>query len=172
MEIESFEISEISIVEPIRRWTKPDDLPSHDAQCVYSTEKAITFLGSPYPQLPFIVNIALVQTRYHGGRKHRNFRNFHCRPYTTVDETRRFSQPWRPVRLLHQESYYIFRFSIPTSTFWYKHCFGGNTVPWWSKASKFPKFPFSALYGAGRNRAIFPTVTPSAFIAPRKRLHF
>ena len=30
-----------------------------NAQCVYCTEKAIAFMGSPYSQLPFDVRIAL-----------------------------------------------------------------------------------------------------------------
>ena len=112
MVIESFKIFEISIVGLVRRRTKPGDLKNRDPQCVYCTKKAITFLGSPYPQLPFGVNFALVQTRYHGDRKFRNFRNFHCRPCTAVDETGWFEEPWRWVLLLHRESDYIFRFSM------------------------------------------------------------
>ena len=80
--IDSLELSQISIVGPIRRCMKPGSLPAHIAQCVYCTEWAITFLGSPYPQLLFDINIALVQTRYHGDPLRRSLPNFHCRPYT------------------------------------------------------------------------------------------
>ena len=46
-----------------------------NAQCVYCTEKVIAFLGSPYPLLPFDVNVALVQRRYHCFRQLRIFPN-------------------------------------------------------------------------------------------------
>ena len=54
-----------------------------------------------------------------------------------------FVGPKLPVRLLHRESDWIFRFSIPIATFWCKHCLGVNTVPLSSTASKIQKFPFS-----------------------------
>ena len=54
---------------------------------------------------------------------------------------------WRSVRLLHRKSDYIFSFSIPLATFWYKHCLGAKTEPLWSIASKFTKFPYSTQYG-------------------------
>ena len=81
------------------------------------------------------------------------------------------SGSWRSVRLLDRESDYIFRF-IPIATFWYNHCFGAKTVPLWSKASKITKFPSSAPYDGAWNRVICRTMTLSAFISPRKRLHF
>ena len=59
-------------------------------------------------------------------------------------ETGWLDGPWRSVRLLHRESDSIFTFPIPVVKFWYQHCFGGNMVPFWSKASKFPKFPYSS----------------------------
>ena len=172
MAIESFTVYQIIVFGPIRRCRKLDDLPDRDAQCVYSTEKAIAFLGSPCPKLPFNINIALVETRYHCDRKLLILPNYHIRPYTAMQETRWFAGPWRSVRLQHRESDCICRFSIPIATFWYKHCFDANTVPLWSKASNFTKLPYSALYGGTGNSMICRTVTLSAFIAPRKRLHF
>ena len=53
-----------------------------NAPCVYCTEKAVAFLDSPYPQLPFDINIALVQRRYHCLRQVRIIPNFHSRTYT------------------------------------------------------------------------------------------
>ena len=57
-------------------------LPNRNAQCIYCTEKAIAFLGSPYRQLPYDINIALVQRRYNCFRQLRYFPNFLSRPYT------------------------------------------------------------------------------------------
>ena len=45
---------------------------------------------------------------------------------------------------------YIFRLSIPVSSFWYRHCFGANTVPWWWSAlisSNFNCRLYTALHG-------------------------
>ena len=50
------------------------------------TNPRIIFLGSPSLKLPFDTNIVLMQTRYHGNRKPRNFGNFHCRPYIAKHE--------------------------------------------------------------------------------------
>ena len=61
---------------------KPGPLPGRNAQVVYCTEKAIEFFGSAYPQLPFGINIALVQRRYHCFREIRILPNFHSLPYT------------------------------------------------------------------------------------------
>ena len=169
--IESFEFYQITIFGLIRQCRKLDDLPDGDAQCVYCTEKVIEFLGSPYPLLPFDINVALVQTRYQCNRKFRILPNYHIRPYTAVQETRWFDGRWRSVRLLHRESDCIFRFSVPIATCWYKHCFGANTVALWSKASNFTKLPYSALYRGVWNRMNCRTVTLNAFIAPRNRLH-
>ena len=57
-------------------------LPSVNAQCIYCTVKAIAFMGSPYRQLPFGINIGLVQRRYHCFRQIGIFPIFHSRPYT------------------------------------------------------------------------------------------
>ena len=76
------------------------------------------------------------------------------------------------MRLLHQEGDHIFGFCIPTAIFWYKHCFGANAAPFFSTASNFPKFPFSALFEEHETGCICRSVTPSAFIALRRRLHF
>ena len=87
------------------------------AQCVHCPEKAITFLGSTYSQLPFDTIIPFVQSRYRGDRQSRTFPNFDCRPYTAVYEPDQFVRPYSPVRLLHQQGDYIFMFSVPTATF-------------------------------------------------------
>ena len=62
----------------------PDNLQARKVQCVYCTHEAITFLGSEQPQLPFDINIALVQARYRVDRHPRSFPNFHCRHNTAV----------------------------------------------------------------------------------------
>ena len=113
-----------------------------------------------------------MQTRYHCDRKLRTLPNFYIWPLTAVHESLWFAGPWRSVRLLHRKSNYIFRFSIPIATFWYKHCFGANTVPLWSAAPNFPIFPFSVIYGFAWIRLVSRHVTASAFIAPTRRLHF
>ena len=65
------EISQISIVGHIGRIMKPDNLEARTGECVFCTYAAITFLGSPYPQLPFNICIALVQTLHHEDRQTR-----------------------------------------------------------------------------------------------------
>ena len=68
---------------PYTRCMKPGVFTGRNAQCVYGNKKAIAFLGSPYPQLPFDINIASLQMRYHCFRQLRIFPNFHSRPYTS-----------------------------------------------------------------------------------------
>ena len=82
--MEDLEVYQISVFGPIRRWKKPGNLADHDAQCVYCTEKAITFLGSVYPMLPFDIDIALAQTLYHCDRRRRNLPNFRIRHRTAL----------------------------------------------------------------------------------------
>ena len=50
---------------------------------------------------------------------------------------------------------YIFRFSIPVSSFWYRHCFGANTVPWRWVATNIIKFRLLSVYGAAWNQVVF-----------------
>ena len=158
MVIDSLELSQISIGRPMRQCMNPGSLSTRIAQCVSCTDKAITFLSSAYPQLPFDINIALVQTRYRGDWQPRTFPNFHCRPYMAVYEHGYLARPYSPVHWLHRQGDYIFRCSIPTATFWYKHCYGARTVPWWSTVSNIPKFPLSALYGGVWTRVLCPPI--------------
>ena len=60
---------------------------------LFHTDPRIIFLDSASLKLPFDVNIALVQTRYHGERKPRNFGNLHCRPYMAIHEYGQFEAP-------------------------------------------------------------------------------
>ena len=46
--IETFGVSQIPIIGLIRRRVNPGILPARKAQCVYCTDKAITFLTSVY----------------------------------------------------------------------------------------------------------------------------
>ena len=69
---------------PNTRCIKPGYFPSRYAHCVYCTEKALTFLGSPYPQLPFDINIAQEQRRFHCFRQLRIFPNLNSPPYTRL----------------------------------------------------------------------------------------
>ena len=45
-----------------RCYTNPGSLEARNGECVFCTDTAITFLGSPYPLLPFDKNIALVHS--------------------------------------------------------------------------------------------------------------
>ena len=47
--IDTFEVSQIPIVGPIQKGMNPGNLPAGKAQCVYCTDKAITFLAPAYP---------------------------------------------------------------------------------------------------------------------------
>ena len=71
-------------IQPYTRCMKPGYLPGSNAQCVYCTEKTVVFVSSPYPKLPFDMNIALVQTRYHCFRQLRSFPYFHSSPIRVV----------------------------------------------------------------------------------------
>ena len=62
------EFPQICTVGHIRRCMKPGCLQARTAKWAFCTETRITFLGSTFPQLPFDIKIALVQTRYHGER--------------------------------------------------------------------------------------------------------
>ena len=97
--IDCLELSQISILGTIRRCMNPGILSARFVQCVLCTDMAITFLGSPYPQVPLDIIIALAQTQYRGDRQPRTFPNFHCRPYTAMYEPGYFARPFCPVRL-------------------------------------------------------------------------
>ena len=75
------EFIQISIVRLLRPCLKPGSWKDRNGHCVYCTDKVITFLSSPYPYLPFDINIALVQTQYHGYILPRIDPNFYCRQY-------------------------------------------------------------------------------------------
>ena len=68
-------------------------LPGRNTQCVYGTEKAIAFLGSPFTQLPFDINIASVQRRYHWFRQLPNVSKFLFSALYAVHETVLFAGP-------------------------------------------------------------------------------
>ena len=86
MGISGPEFIQISIVRLLRPCLKPGSWKARHGQCVYYTDKVITFLSSAYPYLPFDINIALVQTRYHRDIWPRIVPNFHCWQYTTLFE--------------------------------------------------------------------------------------
>ena len=75
-----------------------DTLLTRTGRCGFCTDQEIAFLGSPHPQLPYNVNIALVQTRYLVKRQPRNFENFYCLPNTALQDTGQFVDPYRLVR--------------------------------------------------------------------------
>ena len=89
----SLEISEVCIVGPIWRYMNAGNLKPRRGMYPFCTNPRIIFLGSASLKLPFDVNIALVQTRYHGERKPRNFGNLHCRPYMAIHEYGQFEAP-------------------------------------------------------------------------------
>ena len=74
------EFPQISIFSPVRRCMKPGSLQPGTWKCAFCTDTGITFLGSPFPQLPFDMIIALEQTRYPGKRKTRISLNFNIGP--------------------------------------------------------------------------------------------
>ena len=80
MPIGSPEISEVFIVNPLWRYLNAGNLKPRRGLYSFCTNRRIIFLVSASLKLPFEVNIALVQTRYHGDRKPRNFGNLHSRP--------------------------------------------------------------------------------------------
>ena len=93
MPIGSPEISEVFIVSPIWRCMNAGNLKHHRGLYAFCTNPRIIFLNSASLKLPFDIDIALVQTRYHGERKPRNFGNLHCRPYMVIYEYGQFEAP-------------------------------------------------------------------------------
>ena len=85
--------TQISITGPIRRCMKLVTLPIRNGLWAFCTKEAFAFSGSPSLQLPFDINIASVQTRYHADRQPRMYANFHYRPYTAMHETGNFADP-------------------------------------------------------------------------------
>ena len=86
MAIGSPEISEDCIVGPIWRYMNADNLKQCRGLYPFCTDTRIIFLESASLKLPFDVNISLVQTRYYGDRKPRNFGNLHSRAYMATHE--------------------------------------------------------------------------------------
>ena len=70
------ELSEFCNVGTIWRYLNAGSLKPRKPLYPYCTKSSIIFLRSPSPKLPFDMIIALVQTRYHGDKEARNFRNF------------------------------------------------------------------------------------------------
>ena len=131
---------------PYTQCMKPGYLPGRNPQCVYCTEKAIVFLGSPYPQLPFDITIALMQGRYHCFRQLRSFFKFPFSALYAVHETGLFLG--RNVQCVHctgkaiaflGSPYPQLPFDLNISLVQKRcHCF--------RQLRNFSKFPFSALY--------------------------
>ena len=101
---------------PIQRCLKVGSLMPRTGMCAFCTDTRITFLGSPFPQLPFDMIITLVQIRCRGEMKPRIFSNLHCRPYSAMHETVQFAAPYWEVRFLHRHKDYIFRLSTPSAS--------------------------------------------------------
>ena len=80
------EFPQISIFGPVRRCMKPGSLRPHTGKCAFCTDTPITFLGSPFPQLPFGITIAMVQTPYRRKKKPRISSNFHIQPILSLHE--------------------------------------------------------------------------------------
>ena len=86
MAIGSPVISEFCIVGTILRYLKAGCLKHRKPLYPYCTKSRNIFLDSPSLKLPFDMIIDLVQTRYHGDRKPRNFGILHCRHYKAILE--------------------------------------------------------------------------------------
>ena len=92
MAIGSPEISEICIVGPILRYINSDNLKPRRGLYPFCTNPRI-FLSCASLKLPFDADIVLVQTRYPGDCKPRNFGNFYCRPHMAMHECGEFEAP-------------------------------------------------------------------------------
>ena len=82
----NLEISEICIVCHIWRYMNSGNLRTRRGLNLFCTNTRIIFLGSASLKLPFDINIASVQTRYHGNRKLRSFGNLHRRSNMVIYE--------------------------------------------------------------------------------------
>ena len=76
--------------QPIWRSMNADNFKLRRGLYSFCTNPIIIFLVSASLKLPFELNIALMQTRYHGEMKPRNFGNLHCRPFMAIHEYGQF----------------------------------------------------------------------------------
>ena len=60
-------------------------------------------------------------------------------------EMGQFAGPYWSLQFLHQPGNYIFWLSIPVASFWYKHYFGADMVPWRQVDPNFTRISLSAL---------------------------
>ena len=86
MAIGSPELSEFCIVGTIWRYLNAGSLKLGKPLYPYYTKSRVIFLDSPSLKLPYDMIIALVQTRYHGDRKHRILGILHRRHYMAIIE--------------------------------------------------------------------------------------
>ena len=117
MALGSPKISEIYIVSNIWLCMNAGNLKPRRGLYPFCTIPRIIFLCSASLKLSFDVNIVLVQTRYHGDRKPRNFGNLHGRSYMAMHECGYFEAPKRFVPFLHQPKDNIFGLCIPKAPF-------------------------------------------------------
>ena len=131
---------------PYTRCMKLGYLPGRNPQCVYCTAKAIPFLGSPFPQPPFDINIALVQRRYHCFRHLRTLPNFHSRPFVRCMKTGYL--PGRNAQCIYCTEKVNAFLGSPCAElpFDINIALVQRRYRRFRKLMKFPKFPFSALY--------------------------
>ena len=93
MAIGSPKFPEVCIVGPICRNMIAGNLKPRRGLYPFYTNPRIIFMGSVSLKLRFDINVVLVQTRYPGDRKPRNFGNFYCRPYMAMHECGEFEAP-------------------------------------------------------------------------------
>ena len=146
MEIGPSQFMQLSVLGPILPPSRRDILTARTGKWDYCTDKLNTFLVSPYPQLPFDINISLVQARYHGDWSVTIYATFRTGPYTAYLETGYFDGPHREVGLFHRLTEHISGLSIPVASFWYKYFLCGSTVPWRLVRHNLCNFPYWALY--------------------------
>ena len=58
------EFAQISIDAVIRRCKRRCGLQARSGRCAFCTNSRLTFIGSPYPYLPFHMHLTLVQASY------------------------------------------------------------------------------------------------------------
>ena len=108
---------QISVLGHILTYMRRGTLQARTGKYGFWTDQKITFLGSPYQQLPFNINIVVVQTLYHGEWQTGISSNFSSPICTYLPYMRQFAGSHRKVQFLHRREKCVFGLSIPLAFF-------------------------------------------------------
>ena len=87
------QIMQLSVLVPIPSPSRRGTFTARIGKYDFCTDLLNTYLLSPYPYVPFGINIFLVEARHHGDRSVTNYATFRSGPYNVALETGYFDDP-------------------------------------------------------------------------------